>query len=402
MDGGGTLALETPGGVGAIPAAEWDACACPETEDGGPPLDPFTTHRFLSALEASGSVGPGTGWTPAPLALRAAGRLVAVAPVWLKAHSRGEYIFDHAWAEAWIRAGGAYYPKLQVAVPFTPVTGRRFLARPGWEETARAALLRALAAIVGQGGLSSAHVTFCTAAEARAGAAAGLLHRVSQQFHWLNRGYASFADFLAGLASRKRKAIRRERAQAQGFGGTIRALTGDDLRPGHWDAFWRFYQDTGSRKWGRPYLSRAFFDRLHQTMRADVLLVLALRDGKAVAGALNLIGREALYGRYWGAIEDHPCLHFELCYYQAIDWAIARGLARVEAGAQGEHKLARGYLPVATHSLHLIADARFRDAVARFLAAEGPAVADEIAALAALGPFRRGPGGAPTATPDDD
>ncbi len=402
MDGGGTLALETPGRVGAIPAAEWDACACPEAEDGRPPLDPFTTHRFLSALEESGSVGPGTGWTPAPLALRAAGRLVAVAPAWLKAHSRGEYIFDHAWAEAWMRAGGAYYPKLQVAVPFTPVTGRRFLARPGWEEAARPALVRALAALVGRGGLSSAHVTFCTEAEARAGAAAGLLHRVSQQFHWVNRGYASFADFLAGLASRKRKAIRRERAQAQGFGGIIRALTGDDLRPGHWDAFWRFYQDTGGRKWGRPYLARAFFDRLHQTMRADILLVLAFRDGEAVAGALNLIGREALFGRYWGAIEDHPCLHFELCYYQAIDWAIARGLARVEAGAQGEHKLARGYLPVATHSLHLIADARLRDAVARFLSAEGPAVAGEIAALAALGPFRRGPGGASPATPDDD
>ncbi|MCL4188238.1 MAG: GNAT family N-acetyltransferase [Rhodobacteraceae bacterium] len=391
MDGSGALTVEGLGGVGAIAAADWDACACPETADSGRPFDPFTTHRFLAALEASGSVGPGTGWTPAPLVVRAGGRIVAVAPVWLKSHSQGEYIFDHAWADAWMRAGGRYYPKLQVAVPFTPVTGRRLLARPGWEDAGRAALLQALARILRDHRLSSAHVTFCTEAEAAAGAAMGLLHRVTRQFHWLNRGYPSFEAFLDGLSSRKRKAIRRERAQAQAFGGGIRTLTGDALRPHHWDAFWRFYQDTGSRKWGRPYLTRAFFDRLHEDMRDDVLLVLAERDGQPVAGALNLIGRDALFGRYWGCIEDHPCLHFELCYYQAIDWAIARGLARVEAGAQGEHKLARGYLPAATHSLHLIADAGFRDAVARHLAAERDAVDTEIGMLSAGGPFRRGP-----------
>lgn len=398
MDGGETLTVEACAGMAAIGATDWDACACPEAADGGRPRDPFTTHRFLSLLEDSGSVGPGTGWTAAPLVVRAGGQVVAVAPAWLKTHSQGEYIFDHAWADAWMRAGGRYYPKLQLAVPFTPVTGRRFLARPGWEDAGRAALLKGIAGVVAGRRLSSAHVTFCTAEEAAAGAAAGLLHRVTQQFHWLNRGYADFAAFLADLAARKRKAIRKERAVAQGFGGTIRALSGDALRPHHWDAFWQFYQDTGSRKWGRPYLTRVFFEGLHKTMRDDVLLVLAERDGRAVAGALNLIGREVLFGRYWGCIEDHPCLHFELCYYQAIDWAIAHRLARVEAGAQGEHKLARGYLPAATHSLHLIADPGFRDAVARYLAAERQAVGAEIEALAACGPFRHG--SAPADEPD--
>ncbi len=317
--------------VAALPAAEWDACACPETADGGRPADPFTTHRFLAALEASGSVGPGTGWTPRPLVARSGGRVIAVAPMYVKSHSQGEYIFDHAWADAWERAGGRYYPKLQIAVPFTPVTGRRLMARPGWE-TAGAALLQAAVTLAESNRLSSVHVTFCTAAEAETHAASGsgsFLHRLTQQFHWENRGYASFDAFLAGLSSRKRKAIRKERERAAGFGGTIRRLTGDDIRPEHWDAFWTFYQDTGSRKWGRPYLTRAFFDRLHATMRDDILLVLAERGGRPVAGALNFLGRDTLYGRYWGATEDHPCLHFECCYYQAIDHAIATGLARV-------------------------------------------------------------------------
>jgi len=377
--------------VAALPAAEWDACACPETADGGRPVDPFTTHRFLAALEASGSVGPGTGWTPRPLVARSGGRVVAVAPMYVKSHSQGEYIFDHAWADAWERAGGRYYPKLQIAVPFTPVTGRRLMARPGWE-TAGAALLQAAVTLAESNRLSSVHVTFCTAAEAETHAASGsgsFLHRLTQQFHWENRGYASFDAFLAGLSSRKRKAIRKERERAAGFGGTIRRLTGDDIRPEHWDAFWTFYQDTGSRKWGRPYLTRAFFDRLHATMRDDILLVLAERGGRPVAGALNFLGRDTLYGRYWGATEDHPCLHFECCYYQAIDHAIATGLARVEAGAQGEHKLARGYLPKATHSLHWIADPGFRRAVGQYLAAERAAVDEEIEVLTAYGPFRK-------------
>ena len=377
--------------VAALPAAEWDACACPETADGGRPADPFTTHRFLAALEASGSVGPCTGWTPRPLVARSGGRVIAVAPMYVKSHSQGEYIFDHAWADAWERAGGRYYPKLQIAVPFTPVTGRRLMARPGWE-TAGAALLQAAVTLAESNRLSSVHVTFCTAAEAETHAASGsgsFLHRLTQQFHWENRGYASFDAFLAGLSSRKRKAIRKERERAAGFGGTIRRLTGDDIRPEHWDAFWTFYQDTGSRKWGRPYLTRAFFDRLHATMRDDILLVLAERGGRPVAGALNFLGRDTLYGRYWGATEDHPCLHFECCYYQAIDHAIATGLARVEAGAQGEHKLARGYLPAEIHSLHWIANPGFRTAVARYLDHERRAVGEEIEVLTSYGPFRK-------------
>jgi len=381
---GATLELTLHAGIAEIGAADWDACACPGP---GRPEDPFTTYRFLSALEESGSVGAGTGWTPCPLALRAGGKVVAVAPAWLKTHSQGEYIFDFAWADAFERAGGRYYPKLQVAVPFTPVTGRRFLTRPGWEAAGRAALAEGLIRIASERRLSSVHVTFCTEAEAEAEAAPGLLPRVSQQFHWENRGYASFEEFLAGLSSRKRKAIRRERAEAQAFGGTIASLTGDAIRPAHWDAFWRFYQDTGSRKWGRPYLTRAFFDLIQRDMRDDVLLVLALREGKPVAGALNFIGRHTLYGRYWGATEHHPFLHFELCYYRAIDYAIAHGL-RIEAGAQGEHKLARGYLPVRTHSLHWIADPGFRRAVADYLRAEAEAVGHDIEVLTAYGPFR--------------
>jgi uncharacterized protein len=375
-------------GVAELDAAEWDACACPEAATGRP-SDPFTTHRFLAALERSGSVGPGTGWQPRPLVARSQGKVIAVAPLYVKAHSQGEYIFDHGWADAWDRAGGRYYPKLQIAVPFTPVTGRRLLTLPGWERTGRAALIQAAVQIASQNRLSSLHITFCTTDEAATGAEIGLLPRLTQQFRWENRGYATFDDFLAQLSSRKRKAIRRERAAALAFGGTIRRLTGDQIRADHWDAFWRFYQDTGSRKWGRPYLTRAFFAELHATMRDDVLLILAERAGRPVAGALNFIGRDTLYGRYWGAVEDHPFLHFEACYYQAIEHAIETGLARVEAGAQGEHKLARGYLPVPTHSLHWIADAGLRTAVARYLAAERAATGEEIEVLTAYGPFRK-------------
>ena len=368
-----------------IDAAAWDALAAPERATGRP-LDPFTTHRFLAALDRSGSTGQGSGWIAKPLVLHDGGRAVAALPLYAKTHSQGEYIFDFGWAEAFERAGGRYYPKLQVAVPFTPATGKRFLGTPEH----RMALADAAIGLARGNGLSSLHVTFCTAEEAAALAGhQGLLHRVSQQFHWQNRDYATFDGFLSDLSSRKRKMIRKERETARAAGLTIRALTGDAIEPQHWQAFWRFYQDTGSRKWGRPYLTRAAFTAFHDTMRDDILLVLAFDGDRPVAGALNFIGRETLFGRYWGCIEDHPCLHFELCYYQAIDWAIAQGLGRVEAGAQGEHKLARGYLPAETHSLHWIADPAFRGAVADFLAREPAAVDEEIGILTAYAPFRQ-------------
>ncbi len=372
-----------------ISEEDWDACACPETADGGRPFDPFTTHRFLSALERSGSVGTGTGWQGRYLVARAEGTIIAVAPMYAKSHSQGEYIFDHNWAHAWERAGGRYYPKLQIAVPFTPATGRRFLVKPGFEQTGQAALVQGAVQVASEMGVSSLHITFCTEAEVEAGQAMGLMPRASQQFHWENDGYADFDAFLAALSSRKRKNIRKERATAQGFGGTIVCLTGDQIEPQHWDAFWRFYQDTGARKWGTPYLTRRFFDEAQAHLRNDMLLVLALRDGRPIAGALNFIGRDKLYGRYWGCVEDHPCLHFELCYYQAIDFAIAHGLSTVEAGAQGAHKLARGYLPVRTHSLHWVADPGFADAIARYLHEEAQAVDHENGILEAYGPFKK-------------
>ncbi|GHG85025.1 GNAT family N-acetyltransferase [Pseudodonghicola xiamenensis] len=372
-----------------IDAGDWDACACPEVGDGGHPADPFTTHRFLKALEDSGSVGRGTGWQPQYLTAHLDGRMIAAAPMYAKSNSQGEYIFDHSWAHAYENAGGRYYPKLQIAVPFTPATGRRFLVRSGFEGIGQSALLQGAVQLADANNLSSLHVTFCTEAEAAAGEAMGLQSRVSQQFHWVNRGYAGFDGFLADLSSRKRKNIRKERREANDFGGTIHAFTGDDLRPEHWQAFWAFYQDTGARKWGSPYLTRAFFDLAQEHLRDDILLVLAERNGRWVAGALNFIGRETLFGRYWGAIEHHPCLHFELCYYRAIDYAIAHGLARVEAGAQGEHKLARGYLPAQTYSLHWLADPGFADAVTRFLEAERAAVEEEIDILTDYGPFRK-------------
>ncbi len=368
-----------------IPAAEWDAVAAPE-QAAGRPCDPFTTHRFLSALDVSGSTGAGTGWQARPLALRRQGELLAVTPLYVKSHSQGEYIFDHGWAQAYEGAGGQYYPKLQIAVPFTPATGRRFL---GPAEKAEE-LLRGAIAITSQNQLSSLHVTFCTEAEAQALAGVeGTLHRVTQQYHWENSGYETFDAFLAQLSSRKRKMIRKERETAQSHGLDIRALTGDAIQPAHWDAFWQFYQDTGARKWGTPYLTRRAFEMFHATMRDDMLLVLAFDGDRPVAGALNFIGRETLFGRYWGAVEDYPCLHFELCYYQAIDWAIQNDLRRVEAGAQGEHKLARGYLPTPVHSLHWIANEGFRKAVARYLLQERRAVDEEIEVLTAYGPFRK-------------
>lgn len=365
-------------GVASVPADQWDACAGT--------ANPFVSHAFLSILEQSGSVGGRSGWQALPILVDGAdGAPIGVAPAYAKGHSQGEYVFDHAWADAWERAGGRYYPKLQVAVPFTPVPGPRLLLR---DPAAAPQLIAAIEAVNDRHGLSSAHVTFVEEAQLAAFESAGWLVRAGTQFHWANQGYGSFDDFLSALASRKRKAIRKERERAV-EGLTIRHLTGDEITEAHWDAFWVFYQDTGNRKWGRPYLTRPFFSLLSQRMPGACLLMLAERDGRPIAGALNLIGADVLYGRYWGATEDVPFLHFELCYYQAIEAAIARGLARVEAGAQGEHKLARGYVPVTTWSAHYLPDPNFRRAVADYLAREREAVAREQEYLGELAPFRR-------------
>ena len=370
------------GAIGEIGQAEWDAC--------DPSANPFTRYAFLSALEDSGCVGGRTGWTPCHLAATAQGGGVAgVMPLYLKTHSYGEYVFDWAWADAYDRAGGRYYPKLQCAVPFTPVTGPRLMVRQGREPApVQQALAAAAVSLCERTGASSVHVTFPTEDEAALLGAQGFLRREDRQFWWSNRGYATFDDFLADLSSNRRKTIRRERRDALD-GLTVEVLTGRDLREHHWDAFWSFYTDTGARKWGRPYLNRAFFSLLGERMADQVLLVMARRGDRYIAGALNLIGPDALYGRNWGAVEDVPFLHFELCYYQAIEQAIARGLSRVEAGAQGEHKLARGYLPAPVHSAHYIADKRLRDPIARYLAAERPAILKDMHRLEAeASPFK--------------
>ncbi len=355
------------------------------------PFNPFITHAFLSSLEESGSATPKTGWSGAHVLVEDAdGRLLAAAPAWLKSHSQGEYVFDHAWADAYERAGGAYYPKLQVCVPFTPVAGRRLLVGPDAGETGREMLVQGLRAAMRQTGASSLHITFPTRDEWAALGQDGLLQRTGQQFHFFNPGYGSFEEFLGDLSSRKRKAIRKERTTALAGGVEMEWVTGSDLTEAHWDAFFRFYMDTGSRKWGRPYLTRAFFSLLGERLSDRVLLVMARRAGRYVGGALNLIGDHALYGRNWGAIEEHPCLHFEACYYQAIDFAIARGLKRVEAGAQGEHKLSRGYRPVPTYSAHDFVDIRLTRAVADYLAHERRQVAATIEAYGDFTPFRKG------------
>lgn len=369
--------------VADIGREAWDACAARTG-------DPFVSYDFLDACEASGSAVPAEGWAGRHLSLRDdADRVLGVMPLWLKGHSQGEYVFDHAWAEAYERAGGRYYPKLLAAVPFTPVTGPRFLAHPDADAaTVREALLQGALALSDRLGVSSLHVNFPTGEEWAAMGEAGLLLRQDMQFVWRNRGYRTFDDFLAELSSNRRKTIRRERREAQA-GLEIRVLTGAAIETAHWDAFFAFYMDTGARKWGRPYLTRDFFARLGATMADRIALVMAFRDGTPVAGALNLIGADALYGRQWGALDEAPFLHFELCYYQAIDFAISRGLARVEAGAQGEHKIARGYLPSPVWSAHHIADPALRDPVARYLEGERPAVAAEIDALTEeLSPFR--------------
>jgi predicted N-acyltransferase len=379
-----TFLVRTVSSIADVPAEAWNACAAPHP-------NPFISHAFLRALEASGSATAETGWLPQHLLLEeAGGTLLGCMPCYLKAHSQGEYVFDHGWAEAYMRAGGRYYPKLQVSVPFTPVTGKRVLVRPGANSAEREGLLlQAAMQIADRLGVSSLHITFPTRAEWQLAGEIGLLQRTDQQFHWQNEGYSSFEDFLAVLAARKRKAIKRERREAVSGGIAIEWVTGSDLTEAHLDAFFAFYMDTGSRKWGSPYLTRKCFSLLRDSMADRLLLVLARRGHRYVAGALNVIGDDTLYGRYWGGVEHHPFLHFEVCYYQAIDFSIEHGLARVEAGAQGAHKLARGYLPSETYSAHYIADPGLHRAVADYLKRERREVAREIALLMQESPYRR-------------
>jgi uncharacterized protein len=386
-DGADAITVRVLGSIHDLPAVAWDECAGTD--------NPFTSHAFLAALEDSGSVCGKTGWLPRHLAvLDGGGRLLATMPLYLKSHSYGEYVFDWGWAEAYERAGGRYYPKLQAAVPFTPVTGRRLLVRQNAPKATIRALTAAAVRLAERLGVSSLHVTFPTESEIEALRSCGFLVRLGYQFHWENRGYSSFDDFLGDLASRKRKAIRKERESVAASGIVVRSLNGSEIEERHWDAFWRFYLDTAGRKWGHPYLNRAFFRRLGETMADRVLLVMAeTQGGEPVGGALNLLGRDTIYGRYWGSTEAWRFLHFEACYYRAIDYAIEHGLARVEAGAQGEHKVQRGYLPQPTWSAHWIASSELRRAVQRFLAAEGPSVEATIRALCADSPFRHGENG---------
>jgi len=381
--------------IDAVPAAAWDACANPPAEvkssNEVTELNPFVSHAFLSALEASNSVGDRTGWQPQHvLAHTGDGELVAAAPCYLKSHSRGEYVFDRGWAEAYERAGGSYYPKLQIAVPFTPATGPRLLLRPGPQSNAVArALAGGLTELCQICGASGVHVTFAPEPQYRLLGEAGYLQRTDQQFHWENRDYASFDEFLAALSSRKRKTIRRERQDALAAGITVHWLSGDDLTEEVWDAFFDFYMETGSRKWGRPYLTRSFYSLVGAAMRERIVLIMAKRAGRWIAGAINFRGSHTLFGRHWGAVEHHPFLHFELCYYQAIDYAIAHRLARVEAGAQGEHKISRGYMPTTTYSAHYIADPALRRAIADYLVRERAYIEAAGEELAGFAPYRK-------------
>jgi len=365
-----------------IDPASWDSCANPQ----GEAFNPFVSHRFLRALEESGSATRDTGWMAQHLILEDDGKAIGVAPCYRKSHSYGEYVFDHGWAEAFARAGGRYYPKLQVSVPFTPATGPRLLAR---DVSSRALLAQGLCALCGEQGASSVHMTFLPESDCNALGGRDWLKRTDIQFHWHNKDYPNFDRFLADLSSRKRKNIRRERETVLSAGITCECLSGGGIKELHWDAFFRFYMDTGSRKWGSPYLTRKFFSLIGESMAGEVMLVICKRAGRMIAGALNFIGSDALYGRNWGAIEHHPCLHFEACYYQAIEFAIANKLKRVEAGAQGPHKLARGYLPQTTYSLHHFSHPGLAQAVARYLEQERAAIAAEQRELGAYSPFRQ-------------
>lgn len=363
----------------------WDSCANPPGET---PYNPFLRHAFLKALEDSGSASAETGWQPFHLALEDGDKLLGVVPMYMKGHSQGEYVFDYAWADAWHRAGHNYYPKLQSSVPFTPATGRRLLVAADAPQDTEELLLGACMQVAEQTEVSSVHFTFMPEQQWQHAGRLGYLRRMDQQFHWHNDGYRSFDDFLAALSSKKRKNVRRERRDAVANGITIHRLTGDDLQEEHWDAFYRFYEDTGARKWGSPYLTRKFFSLIGSWCAEDVLLILCEREGRYIAGAINFIGSDCLYGRNWGCLEDHPFLHFETCYYQAIEFAIENGLSRVEAGAQGAHKVARGYLPQATYSAHFVRDPQFRSAVAKYLDEERAYVRDDINHLRAHSPFK--------------
>jgi len=395
------LTLRVANSIGDVSAEAWDACANPagpapgaprgEPKTSAHPYNPFISHAFLHALEASASATARTGWQPQHLVAETAdGSIIGVAPCYLKSHSRGEYVFDRGWAEAYERAGGNYYPKLQVAVPFTPATGRRLLVKPGpHADAAREALAAGLIELCRLDEASGVHVTFATEPEFKFLGERGFLQRTDQQFHWENSGYATFDDFLAALSARKRKTIRRERRDALANDVTVHWLTGSELTEEAWDAFFAFYMETGSRKWGRPYLTRAFYSLAGAKMRDRIVLIMAKRAGRWIAGAINFIGSHTLFGRHWGAIEHHPFLHFELCYYQAIDFAIAHKLATVEAGAQGEHKIARGYMPRTTHSAHYIADPALRRAIAEYLVRERAYIAEAGTEMAAMAPYRK-------------
>ena len=393
--------IEVVSSMSDVPADAWDRNANPDPSV----RNPFVGHAFLKALEDAGCVRPETGWQPQHLLLKTAeGGIDGCMPVYAKSHSKGEYVFDYGWADAYENAGGSYYPKLLCAVPFTPVPGPRFLVHDGPNRDDRRQFLMAGAAeLVRRHRLSSMHVNFLPETEWKDAAELGFLQRMDQQFHWRNEGYSSFDGFLDALASRKRKTVRKERREAVAAGLKIEWLTGSDIREEHWDAIHAFYMDTGSRKWGRPYLNRTFFSLLGERMPEDCLLIMVRNGDEYVAGALNIVGGDCVYGRYWGAIEHHPCLHFEVCYYQAIDFAIQHGLARVEAGAQGDHKLARGYLPTATYSAHWIPDPGFRRAVARYLDHERDYIEGAREQLAAYAPFRKGPvgGGCQVRNPTD-
>jgi predicted N-acyltransferase len=404
------ITLEAVPSVGDVPASEWDACANPVTPhsasngaraaatcpDPKPYYNPFVSHAFFSAVENSGSAIARTGWGPRHLIARLEGKVVGIVPCYLKSHSQGEYVFDRGWADAYERAGGRYYPKLQCSVPFTPATGPRLLIRGDADrEQIGSALASGLVALCGISKASSAHVTFAREAEWKLLAGHGFLQRTDQQFHWHNQGFTNFDDFLATLNSRHRKSIKRERREAVASDISIHWLAGKDITEEAWDAFFAFYMETGSRKWGRPYLTRSFFSLVGESMPDDVLLMMAKRNKRWIAGAINFIGSDTLFGRNWGAIEHHPFLHFEVCYYQAIDFAIQHRLRAVEAGAQGEHKIARGYLPQTTYSAHYIADPGLRRAIADYLKRERAYVAEAGRELAAAGPFRKGADEAP-------
>ena len=381
-DGGDTITARTISSIEDIGAVTWDTLANPTEQT----YNPFVAYDFLAALEKSGSATSETGWAPMHLLVEEAGDIIAAAPLYAKNHSQGEYIFDHHWADAYERAGGRYYPKLLCAAPFTPANGPRLLATT---DTAKRTLAAGLKGICENAGLSSVHVNFTSDRDQQILQEAGYLARMSEQYHWFNRGYKTFDDFLAALSSRKRKTIRRERRDAQTDDVTIRRLIGDEISEQHWDAFWQFYQDTGARKWGYPYLTREFFEIVARSMGERILFIVAERDGAPIAGALNFIGGDTLYGRYWGCVEDVSFLHFELCYYQAIEFAIENGLSCVEAGAQGQHKIARGYEPVAIHSAHWFPHEGFSGAIERYLTAEREQTGAEIDALKNFTPFKK-------------